>query len=59
MDDTTDLKGTSEAKLVTTTPVCSHTWETAAPYQAKCTMCGFVVPILTKEVQKDATTQSG
>ena len=58
MDKTTDPKGTSEAKPVTSTPVCSHTWETAAAYQARCTRCGFTVPILSKEVETDATPQS-
>jgi hypothetical protein len=31
-------------------PICLHVWVTAAPYQARCTLCGFVAPITTEEV---------
>lgn len=63
MDDTTSPTGTPDVlRPATTAPVChrtGHTWETAAPYQARCTTCALVVPITTEEVSTDATSPSG
>jgi len=30
--------------------ICSHVWVTDAPFKARCTACGSVVPITTEEV---------
>jgi hypothetical protein len=49
-EDTTSPTGTPDAKPTTSPPVCHHSWETAAPYHARCITCGFVVPITTEEV---------
>ena len=50
MPDTPSPKEMPDAKPAKAGPGCLHTWETAAPYRARCRICGFVVPITTEEV---------
>jgi len=50
MAETASPKEMPDAKPTTSPPVCHHSWETAAPSQARCTRCGFTVPITTEEV---------
>lgn len=58
MLDTSVPTGAPEEKLNTHPPICRHRWVTAAPYQARCTVCEFVVPITTAEVHDAQAEQS-
>ena len=50
MDDNNTHTDAPDAPPRTHSPICLHVWVTEAPYKARCTRCGFVIPITTEEV---------